>query len=163
MAGCDLHESDATQRFRRDAGRVSSGGKNMAANKGQTFIVLAVVLGGAAAFAAYYSISSVASQASMRQGRNFKPVVVTAAALTYGVKLDASMLRIVQFPKAAVPAGAYASLDSVVGQTTKVFMSAREAVTSAKMSSRGGGLSMLVRPKMRAASVEVNQVSGVSG
>jgi pilus assembly protein CpaB len=42
-------------------------------------------------------------------------------------------------------------------------MSAREAVTATKLSSRGGGLSMLVRPSMRAASLEVNQVSGVSG
>jgi len=36
-------------------------------------------------------------------------------------------------------------------------------VTAIKLSSRGGGLSMLVRPSMRAASLEVNQVSGVSG
>ena len=42
-------------------------------------------------------------------------------------------------------------------------MSAREPVTAIKLSSRGGGLSMLVRPNMRAASLEVNQVSGVSG
>jgi pilus assembly protein CpaB len=135
----------------------------MAANKGRTFIALAVVLGVAAACAAYYSISSVASEASLRESRNFRPVVVTATDLTFGVKLDPTMLRVVRYPKDAVPAGAFSSLDSVVGQTTKVFMSAREAVTSAKMSSRGGGLSMLVRPKMRAASLEVNQVSGVSG
>ena len=62
-----------------------------------------------------------------------------------------------------MPEGAYASMDSVVGQTTKVFMGAREPVTAIKLSSRGGGLSMLVRPSMRAASLEVNQVSGVSG
>ena len=60
--------------------------------------------------------------------------------------------------KSAVPDGAYASVDSVVGQTTKVFMGSREPVTATKLSSRGGGLSMLVRPKMRAASIEVNSV-----
>jgi pilus assembly protein CpaB len=73
------------------------------------------------------------------------------------------MLRTARYPKDAVPEGAYASMDSVVGQTTKVFMGAREPVTAIKLSSRGGGLSMLVRPSMRAASLEVNQVSGVSG
>jgi pilus assembly protein CpaB len=36
-------------------------------------------------------------------------------------------------------------------------------VTALKLSSRGGGLSMLIRPEMRAVSIEVNQVSGVSG
>ena len=62
-----------------------------------------------------------------------------------------------------MPTGAYSDMDSVVGQTTKVFMSSKEPVTSIKLSSRGGGLSMLVRPTMRAASVQVDQVSGVSG
>jgi pilus assembly protein CpaB len=62
-----------------------------------------------------------------------------------------------------VPAGAFSTVDSVVGQTTKIFMTAKEPVTAIKLSSLGGGLSMLVRPGMRAASVEVNQVSGVSG
>jgi pilus assembly protein CpaB len=42
-------------------------------------------------------------------------------------------------------------------------MGAREPVTATKLSSRGGGLSMLVRPNMRAAGLQVNQVSGVSG
>ena len=135
----------------------------MAANRGQTFIGLALVLGGAAAVAAYYSITSIASQAAHRDSRNFRPVVVTANDLTFGVKLEPAMLKVVKYPKDAVPDGAFSSMDSVVGQTTKVFMSAREAVTATKMSSRGGGLSMLVRPTMRAASIEVNQVSGVSG
>jgi pilus assembly protein CpaB len=73
------------------------------------------------------------------------------------------MLRVVRYPKESVPAGAFSTMDSVVGQTTKVFMSTREPVTATKLSSRGGGLSMLVRPSMRAASLEVNQISGVSG
>jgi pilus assembly protein CpaB len=135
----------------------------MAANRGQTFLALAVVLGAAAAFAAYYSITSLAGQAANRNNKNFKPVVVTQADLTYGVKLEPAMLKVVRYPKESVPAGAFASVDSVVGQTTKVFMSAREPVTATKMSSRGGGLSMLVRTSMRAASIEVNQISGVSG
>jgi pilus assembly protein CpaB len=135
----------------------------MAANRGQTFIVLAVVLGAAAAVAAYSSFNTLASQAAGRDKKNFKPVVVTATDLTYGMKLEQPMLKVVRYPKDAVPAGAFSSIDSVMGQTTKVFMSAREPITATKLSSRGGGLSMLVRPTMRAASIEVNQVSGVSG
>jgi pilus assembly protein CpaB len=90
-------------------------------------------------------------------------VVVVVSDLTFGSKLESTMLKIAHYPKDAVPEGAYSKIDSVVGQTTKVFMAAREPVTAIKLSSRGGGLSMLVRPKMRAASIEVNQVSGVSG
>lgn len=135
----------------------------MAANKGQAFMGLAVLLGVAAAVAAYFSVTAVARQVGRQAGQDFKSVVVTTSDLTYGVKLEPTMLHTVNYPKDAVPAGAFSTVDSVAGQTTKVFLSAREPVTAIKLSSRGGGLSMLVRPTMRAASVEVNQVSGVSG
>ena len=135
----------------------------MAANKGQAFMGLAVVLGVAAAIAAYFSVSAITRQVVKQTSQNFQPVVVTTSDLTYGVKLEPAMLHTVSYPKDAVPAGAFSTVDSVAGQTTKVFLGAREPVTAIKLSSRGGGLSMLVRPTMRAASIEVNQVSGVSG
>lgn len=135
----------------------------MTATKGKNFMIVAVLLGVAAAVVGYYGLTSVASQATARSNANYKDVVVTVTDLTYGVKLDKEMLKMVRYPKESVPEGAFANMDSVVGQTTRVFMSAREPVTAIKLSSRGGGLSMLVRPTMRAASLEVNQVSGVSG
>lgn len=130
---------------------------------GKNFMFVAGLLGVAAAIVGYFGLTSLATQAAARSDANYRNVVVTASDLTYGVKLDRAMLRMARYPKDAVPEGAYANLDSVVGQTTKVFMGAREPVTAVKMSSRGGGLSMLVRQNMRAASLEVNQVSGVSG
>jgi pilus assembly protein CpaB len=132
-------------------------------NDGRRFIGIAVVLGLAAAIVGYYSLTGLAARAAAGSDAQFRDVVVTSGDLTYGVKLEAPMLKTVRYPRESVPAGAYASIDSVLGQTTKVFMSAREPVTATKLSSRGGGLSMLVRPSMRAASLEVNQVSGVSG
>ncbi len=133
------------------------------ANNGRAFMGLAVVLGLAAAAVGYLGLSSMASRAAAAGSRNLRDVVVTATDLTFGVKLEKTMLRVVKYPKESVPAGAFSTVDSVAGQTTKVFLSAREPVTATKLSSRGGGLSMLVRPTMRAVSVEVNQVSGVSG
>jgi len=135
----------------------------VSANSGKNFLFVAVLLGAAAAVAGYYGLTSLASQATARSNLRFKNVVVTATDLTFGVKLDHAMLRTARYPKESVPEGAFSSIDSVVGPTTKVFMSAREPVTAIKLSSRGGGLSMLVRPTMRAASLEVNNVSGVSG
>jgi pilus assembly protein CpaB len=133
------------------------------ATKGKNFLIVAGVLGLAAAVVGYYGLTSMASQATAEHNRNYRNVVVTVTDLTYGVKLDKEMLKVVRYPKESVPEGAFASMDSVMGQTTKVFMSAREPVTAIKLSSRGGGLSMLVRPSMRASSLEVNNVSGVSG
>ena len=135
----------------------------MTASKGQSFIVVAIVLGAAAAVVGYFALTSLAGQAAARTNAGYQNVVVTATDLTFGVKLDRAQLRVVRYPKESVPLGAFSSVDSVAGQTTKVFMSAREPVTAIKLSSRGGGLSMLVRPSMRAASLEVNQFSGVSG
>ena len=135
----------------------------MNANQGKQLMIVALVMGAAAAVVGYYGLTSLASKNAEQNDRNYRTVVVTATDLTFGVKLDRAMLRTARYPKDAVPEGAYATLDSVMGQTTKVFMSAREPVTAIKLSSRGGGLSMLVRPTMRAASLEVNQVSGVSG
>lgn len=124
---------------------------------------LAVVLGLAAAVVGYFGLSAVSSQARRATMGETQEVVVTSGDVTYGVKLEKSMLRTVRYPRESVPAGAFSSVDSVAGQTTKIFMTAKEPVTAIKLSSLGGGLSMLVRPGMRAASVEVNQVSGVSG
>ena len=135
----------------------------MTATKGKNFMIVAVVLGVAAAIVGYYGLTSMATHSTAQHNANFKNVVVTVTDLTYGVKLDKEMLKMVRYPKESVPEGAFASMDSVIGQTTKVFMSAREPVTVIKLSSRGGGLSMLVRPTMRASSLEVNNVSGVSG
>jgi len=131
--------------------------------RGQTYLGLAIVLGLAAAGVGYYSLNAVSARAAAGATAQFRDVVVTVADVTYGVKLEKNLLRVVRYPKDAVPFGAFSTMDSVVGQTTKVFLGAREPVTTIKLSSRGGGLSMLVRPTMRAASIEVNQVSGVSG
>jgi len=124
---------------------------------------LAVVLGLAAAVVGYFGLSAMANQARRATLGETRDVVVIANDVTYGVRLEKPMLRVVKYPKESVPTGAFSSIDSVAGQTTKVFMTAKEPVTSIKLSSLGGGLSMLVREGMRAASVEVNQVSGVSG
>ncbi len=132
-------------------------------SRSKTTLSLALVLGLLAALAGYAGLKATASQVAVNSTKNFVPVVVTATDLTFGAKLDRAQLRVVRYPKESVPAGAYSDLDSVVGQTTKIFLAAREPITNLKLSSRGGGLSMLVRPGMRATSLEVNQVSGVSG
>jgi pilus assembly protein CpaB len=132
-------------------------------SRSKTTLTLALVLGLLAALAGYAGLKATATQVAVNSSKNFVPVVVTATDLTFGTKLDRAQLRVVRYPKESVPNGAFSSLDSVAGQTTKIFLAAREPITELKLSSRGGGLSMLVRPGMRATSLEVNQVSGVSG
>ena len=92
-----------------------------------------------------------------------QPVVVSANDLSFGKTLQKEDLRIVMFPKASVPKGAVAEIDSLIGQTTKVFLAQYEPVLVSKLSSIGGGLSLLIEPTKRAASIQVDKVSGVSG
>lgn len=135
----------------------------MSTRKGPGLMAVAIVCAAAAAAVGYASLRTLSERAVSARTRDFRDVVVTNTDLSYGVKLDRAMLRVVRLPREGVPAGAFGSIDSVQGQITKVFMSAREPVTTLKLSSKGGGLSMLIRPDMRAVSIEVNQVSGVSG
>lgn len=132
-------------------------------SRSKTALAVAVLMGLLAAFAGYAGLRAVARQVIHNTSRQFVPVVVSATDLTFGTKLDRAQLRVARYPKESVPSGAFSDIDSVAGQTTKIFLAAREPVTATKLSSRGGGLSMLVRNGLRATSLEVNQVSGVSG
>jgi pilus assembly protein CpaB len=91
------------------------------------------------------------------------PVVVSSADLSFGQTLDASKLKIAMFPRESVPKGAVSVIDSLVGQTTKVFLAQDEPVLVSKLSSIGGGLSLMIAPTWRAVSIKVDKVSGVSG
>ena len=133
----------------------------MAQNRGGPFLILAVVLGLAASGVVFFYLNQ--QSAANVTARQTRPVVVAASDLTFGTKLERNLLKVVNYPKDSVPPGAYTSLDSVVGQTTKIFLAEKEPVLMSKLSTIGGGLSMMVRPNMRASSVTVNLVSSVSG
>jgi pilus assembly protein CpaB len=91
------------------------------------------------------------------------PVVVAATDLTFGTVLRPEQVSTVMYPQESVPVGAFGDPDSLVGQTTKVFVTTREPILATKLSSMGGGLSIRIPMSMRATSMNVNVVSGVSG
>jgi pilus assembly protein CpaB len=119
------------------------------------------VLGLAAAAVVFLYLNQ--QSASNVTARATRPVVVATTDLKFGTKLEPNQLKVVNYPKDSVPPGAYASIDSVKGQTTKIFLASLEPVLSSKLSTVGGGLSMMVAHGMRASSVTVNLVSSVSG
>ncbi len=91
------------------------------------------------------------------------PVVVATSDITFGTVIDPEHVKVVPYPKESIPVGAYSSPDSLIGQTTKVFLTAGEPVLAIKLSSIGGGLSVRIPVNMRATSMNVNIASGVSG
>jgi pilus assembly protein CpaB len=78
------------------------------------------------------------------------------------------MLKVVNFPKEAIPAGSFQTVDQVAGASPRTAMrslSANEPVLAAKVSGSNGktNLSGTLSPGMRAVSVESSAVSGVGG
>jgi pilus assembly protein CpaB len=133
----------------------------MSSWKGFGFLLLAAVLAAAAGGIAFIHLKARAGEGG--EGMATTPVVVAAQDLTFGTRLEERHLKVVQFPQKSVPVGAYGATDSVVAQTTKVFLVTGEPVLASKLSSIGGGLSVKVPEHLRASSVTVNEVSGVSG
>ncbi len=129
--------------------------------KGLLLILIAALLAaGAAGFAFVYVKSRLSASP---QKLDTVRIVVASEDITYGTKLTPDQLRLVDFPAASVPMKSYSVMDSVVGQTTKVFLLKGEPVLAPKLSTEGGGLSVRIPENMRASSVNVNEVSGVSG
>lgn len=98
------------------------------------------------------------------------PVVVAALPIERGVNLKPAMIKLVNYPRDAVPAGAFTSLDQLTGKgaatrTTLRSISANEPVLAAKLSGPGGktNLSGTLTPGMRAISVRSSDVAGVGG
>jgi len=94
---------------------------------------------------------------------NTVPVVVASKDLNFGTKLTSDHLRVARYPRESIPAGAFASIDSVLSKTSKVFLVEGEPVLQAKLSGVGGGLSVRIPEAMRALSLDVDDVTGVNG
>jgi pilus assembly protein CpaB len=122
-------------------------------------VVLAIVFAVAASGLTYIYLRN----ASEERGLGLQPVVVAGRDLTFGVTLKPDDMKVAMFPKGGVPKGSYAVADSLLGQVTKVFLMENEPILDSKLSSKGGGLSLLISPSKRASSVQVDKVSGVSG
>lgn len=98
-------------------------------------------------------------------------VVVAAKDIKYGERLDAGHLKIVQMPRDAAPAGAFASVDQVLAQdnggapVALTSILARETLLPTKLSGPGARPSVAaeIGPGMRAYTIGVSDISGVGG
>ena len=129
--------------------------------KGIALLVVALVLAVAAGGGVYIYLKNM--PVAEAQGPETVSVVVARKDMTFGTTLNDEHLRLIDFPKESVPIGSYTSVDSVLNQTTKVFVVEGEPILASKLSAIGGGLSVRVPPNMRAMSMKIDDVTGVSG
>jgi pilus assembly protein CpaB len=94
-----------------------------------------------------------------------RPIVVASKTLPAGAMIDRDAVKFRSVPETLVPAGAFTKLDDVLDRPVINPIQAEEAVIEARVAAKGsgGGLAPMIPPGMRAVSVRVNDVAGVSG
>ncbi|HOT96167.1 MAG TPA: Flp pilus assembly protein CpaB [bacterium] len=92
-------------------------------------------------------------------------VLVAAQDLAVGVKIAGIHVKAMEWPRELLPAGTFSDTALVSGRITRVPVVAGEPILDSKLAPQGSGsgFSSLIPPGMRALTVSVNVVSGVSG
>jgi pilus assembly protein CpaB len=124
---------------------------------------LILVLGGAVVFGliAAVSVSRVLSGVKDGQSR----VVVAKIEVPLGQEITAEHLTSALLPGDAIPEGAFASPDMVVGRVAATRIAVREPVTQARLAPEGSkaGLSGLIPAGYRGVTVKVDDEAGIAG
>ena len=92
-------------------------------------------------------------------------IVAAAKDLPIGKRVEASDLKMISVERKDLPKGAFVKTSDIVDRAVAVPMAVSEAVLAGKLAGKGSGegLTALIEPGMRAVSVQVNEISGVSG
>jgi len=134
----------------------------------QTLIAIgaAVVLGLVAVFIANSYLTR--AQQKAYAGATTK-VAVAAAPLAYGTDITPDKVRFVDYPNTSIPPGAFTNAQQLMPDGKKrvalMPIALNEPILTGKISAEGQGASIaaLLPDGMRAASVRINDVSGVAG
>ena len=92
-------------------------------------------------------------------------VIVTRYDLAAGTRLTAELLEEKRLPKAAVPEGAYSSIEEVAGKVLTTSRVTGDAITAyvAGDSSAAAGIPAELAPDTVAIAVEIDQATGLAG
>lgn len=129
---------------------------------------LAILLGLAAVFIANSYLSRAEQQQATAPGGMVK-VVVSTMPLAYGAQVTAEKIKVVDWPAASVPAGAFRDPIQLtsLGKKRVVLrqIEAGEPILASKLSAEGGRATMsgVLRPEMRAVAVRVSDVAAAGG
>jgi pilus assembly protein CpaB len=126
--------------------------------KAIVMLVLSVVIGLGATIVAAGWISQQANVASTK-------VVVAAADIQLGSRLNSQMLKTVDWPAGSIPTGAMTKAEPLEDRVVKTSILRGEPILEAKLAPVGtkGGLSAVIPEGKRAMTVRVNDVIGVAG
>ncbi len=129
-------------------------------------LAVAIVLGLAAVYIANIYIGGSKAQADL-QGTT--KVAVASVPMVYGTEVTPDKVRFVDYPNSSIPPGSYTTAAALIPPGQKRFalipLGINEPILAAKISAPGAGASIaaLLPEGMRAATVRIDDVSGVAG
>jgi len=108
---------------------------------------------------------TVAARWLQQQGGEKVRVAVANTEIELGARLTTEMVRLVEWPQASVPQGAFADPTQLDGRVVTANLHRGEPVLESRLAPVGtkGGLSAVVPDGKRAMTVRVNDVVGVAG
>jgi pilus assembly protein CpaB len=133
----------------------------MAERRFTTIFGAALVTAALATFGIYRVL-----QASKAENRIVtRPVVIAAADVGEGKAIAREAVTVAEWPINTVPAGAYASVDSVAGRVTRIDVFRGEVIVPGRLAPDGvgPGLQVKITPGKRALSIRIDDVSSISG
>ncbi|HWX38581.1 MAG TPA: Flp pilus assembly protein CpaB [Candidatus Sulfotelmatobacter sp.] len=125
---------------------------------GLAISLLVGLLAGAFVFTQFKKLAQAKSMPTM-------PVVVSSRAIPLGTRLQASDLRLVNWPATQPIQGVFSKIDDCVNRAAITSLVENEPLLEGKLAPKdgGSGLSATIPSGMRAVSVSVNDVVGVAG
>lgn len=115
----------------------------------------------------FYKLTSAGSSgpAAPAAATETKDLVVAARPLPMGTMIKAEDIKLVKFPAAQYPKGAFAKPEEVIDRPVTSNILAEEPVLDGRLAVRGSGVGLAPKiPKgMRAVTISVTDVAGVSG
>jgi pilus assembly protein CpaB len=126
-------------------------------------LVLAVTAGGGLALGTYNYMQK--AQLGHPASMQTRSVVVAKVNLDIGADLTKDDIKAIDWPAASIPVGAFTTVDEVAGRGLIMPVVANEPILPMKLASKeaGAGLPPAIPEGLRALSVRVNEVVGVSG
>jgi pilus assembly protein CpaB len=133
----------------------------MAERRYTTIFAAALITAGVATFGIYRVLEATKAQSKIVT----RPVVVAMEDVSEGRSIERTSVVVAQYPIGTIPAGAYSSVDSVVGRVTRVDIFKGEVIVPGRLApdGTGPGLQVKITPGKRAIAVRIDDVSGLNG
>lgn len=129
------------------------------------YLIPLAVLAALLATLGTYSYLQNQKTALQQSKKMVRTVLIAKVNLPVGTRLDESVLQVKEYPPELTPAGSFTQAADLVGRVTKSEIFAGEVVLESRLAAQGSssGFAAAIPAGMRAMTVAVNVVSGVSG